>query len=50
MCKSDRWSDDEISKLVALWADDEVQKQFDGTTRNGKVFSKLADCLRGAGY
>ena len=52
MGRSDRWSDDEILKLVAFWADDAVQKQLDGRrpTRHGTVFSKLADCLRGAGY
>ena len=30
MGRSDRWSDDEILKLVAFWADDAVQKQLDG--------------------
>ena len=52
MGRSDRWSDENFLKLVAFLADDAVQKQLDGhrPTRHGKVFSKLADCLRGAGY
>ena len=48
--KGERWSEDEVSKLIAVWGDEAIQKQLDGTTRNGKVFTKMSECLLAAGY
>ncbi len=44
------WSSDELDILVNAWAEDAVQAQLDGTTRNAKVFQELAGILAAAGY
>ena len=30
--KGERWGDEEVSKLIAVWSDDEIQKQLDGAS------------------
>ena len=42
--KADRpsWKDEEVKALLAIWSAEEIQSQLDGTTRNSKVFSKIA--------
>ena len=34
MARCSLWSDEEVKKLIAVWGEEEIQSQLDGTTRN----------------
>ena len=36
------WTDAEVTALIAIWGEEEIQRQLDGATRNIKVYEKLA--------
>ena len=40
------WSDAEVAALIAIWGEEEIQCQLDGTTRNIKVYRKIAEKLQ----
>ena len=48
--RTKNWSDEELDILVNAWAEESVQEQLDGTTRNARVFNDLAGILKGAGF
>ena len=41
------WTDEEVNALIAIWAEEEIHKQLDGSTRNIKVcmYEKIATRL-----
>ena len=40
------WTDDEICALLSIWAEDSIQRQLLGATRNSTVFRTIADKLK----
>ena len=36
------WTDREVTTLIAIWGEEEIQRQLDGAIRNIKVYKKLA--------
>ena len=46
------WSNKEVKALIAIWSDDKIQEQLDGTVRNKAVFEKIAGKMveMGIGY
>lgn len=38
----DRWSDDEVQALLSLYAEESIQQQLHGATRNDKVYSCIS--------
>lgn len=44
------WTDAEAFKLIELWGDQSVQEELEGCKKNSKIFSKLSDQMRAAGY
>ena len=41
----DRWEDSEVLCLLEIWGDSEIQKQFEGSTRNKKIFETISERL-----
>ena len=41
----DQWEDSEILCLLEIWGDSEIQKQFEGSTRNKKIFETISERL-----
>ncbi|KAL3050827.1 hypothetical protein OYC64_001151 [Pagothenia borchgrevinki] len=48
--KSTPWSIDEVTTFLHLIADDKIQRELDGTTRNLKVFQEVSALLSVRGY
>ncbi|XP_033973077.1 uncharacterized protein LOC117471977 [Trematomus bernacchii] len=48
--KSTPWSVDEVTTFLHLIADDKIQRELDGTTRNLKVFQEVSALLSVRGY
>ena len=44
------WSEHETLYLIALWGKDSIQVQIEGCARNRKVYVKLAEQMKEAGY
>ena len=44
------WGQDEVLKLIAIWADDRVQAQLEDCHRNRDVFERVAKLLREEAY
>ena len=42
MENSEKWSDNDVQALLALYATEEVQSGLEGCTRNLKIFGKVA--------
>ena len=42
---SDRWEDSEVLCLLEIWGDSEIQKQFEGSTRNKKIYETISERL-----
>ena len=42
------WTDAEVTAIVAIWGEEEIERQLDGATKNLKVYEKKLelDCLR----
>lgn len=38
----DRWSDDEVQALLSLFAEESIQQQLHGATRNDKVYACIS--------
>lgn len=45
----DKWTDDEVQALLALYATEEVQREFEGTQKNLKIFAKISTLLADSG-
>ena len=39
------WSEEEVTVLIAIWGEEEIQRELDGSTRNIKVYEKIASRL-----
>lgn len=38
----ERWTDDEVQVLLCIYAEEEIQREFESTARNDKVYAKMA--------
>ena len=36
------WSEEEVTALISIWGEEEIQAQLDGATRNIKVYENIA--------
>jgi hypothetical protein len=43
-------SDNEVSALITIWGDENIQDQLDGATRNKAIFETIAKKLQESGY
>ena len=50
MAQGSLWSDEEVKALIAIWGEEGIQDQLDGTTRNIKVYGKISDRLCELGF
>ena len=48
--KSTQWSIAEVQTLLCLVAEDRIQKELDGATRNEKVYKEVAKLMEDHGY
>ena len=46
MVRGSLWTNDEVSALIAVWGEEEIQHQLDGAKRNIKVYEKITDRLK----
>ena len=44
------WTHDETRALIWIWADSEIQKDFETCRRNASIYEKLATRLRDSGF
>ena len=44
------WSDAEIRTLIGLWADKNIQREFDVSIRNKEIYQKVAKDMQDQGY
>ena len=44
------WSDAEVSALIAVWGEANIQEQLDGASRNQTIFVNIAKKLKESGY
>ncbi|XP_039647548.1 uncharacterized protein LOC120553322 isoform X2 [Perca fluviatilis] len=45
MLNSEKWTDAEVQALLAMYANEEVQRDLEGSTRNIKIFGKISSEL-----
>ena len=50
MSRGSTWSDAEVSVLITVWGEADVQEQLDGATRNQTIFANIAKKLKESGY
>ena len=50
MSRGSTWSDAEVSALITVWGEADVQEQLDGATRNQTIFANIAKKLKESGY
>ena len=48
--KGQNWRDAEILTLIKIWADEEIQGEFEKSRRNAWTFVKIAQRMKDAGY
>ena len=41
--RSNNWTTEEISTLIAMWSEREVQQIFDGKDKNTKAYARIGD-------
>ena len=46
MARGSLWTNDEVSALIAVWGEEEIQHQLEGVKRNIKVYQKIAARLK----
>ena len=44
------WTHDETRALIRIWADSEIQKDFETCRRNASIYEKLVTRLRDSGF
>uniref|UniRef100_A0A3B3QY72 Myb/SANT-like DNA-binding domain-containing protein n=1 Tax=Paramormyrops kingsleyae TaxID=1676925 RepID=A0A3B3QY72_9TELE len=44
------WTNEETQALIAIWSDEQIQRDLDGTTRNKKVFAIISSRLEDMGH
>lgn len=42
MSRGSTWSDAEVSALIAIWGEADIQEQLDGATRNQTIFANIS--------
>ena len=48
--RSNNWTTKEISKLIAMWSEREVQRIFDGKDENTKAYARIGDRMKETGF
>ena len=48
--RGQNWRDAEIVTLIKIWAEEEIQKEFEKSRRNAGTFIKIAQRMKDAGY
>ncbi len=46
----DRWTDNEVQALLAFYANDEIQRDFECSWRNEKIYLEMSAYLDGLGF
>ena len=46
MSRGSAWSDNEVSALITIWGDEDIQDQLDGATRNKTIIEIIARSSR----
>ena len=49
MSRGSSWSDAEVTALISVWGDADIQEQLDGATRNRSIFEKISKKLHEGG-
>uniref|UniRef100_A0A1X7TPP6 Myb/SANT-like DNA-binding domain-containing protein n=1 Tax=Amphimedon queenslandica TaxID=400682 RepID=A0A1X7TPP6_AMPQE len=44
------WGDDEVYELIAVWSDDTIQCELEGSQRNQHVYKKISEHLSNKGF
>ena len=39
---TDKWTDEEVKALLAIYASEEIQRSFEGSQRNIKIFATIS--------
>lgn len=47
---AESWSVDEVQTFLLLVAEERIQRELDGATRNEKIFQEVAQLLAAHGY
>ena len=47
--RSNNWTNEEISMLISMWSEREVQRIFDGKDNNTKAYARIDDRIKDAG-
>lgn len=50
MSHSSAWSDAEVTALISIWGDTDIQEQVDGATWNKTIFVTISKRLQENGY
>ncbi|KAK0146562.1 Zinc finger protein with KRAB and SCAN domains 2 [Merluccius polli] len=48
--KSTPWSVEEVQTFLSLVAEERIQRELDGTTRNEKIYQEIAQLMATHGY
>ena len=48
--RSNNWTTEEISTLIAMWSEREVQQIFDGKDKNTKAYARIGDRMKETGF
>ena len=46
MARENLWSEAEVTSLIAIWDEEEIHCQLDGTKRNITVYKKIVEKLQ----
>ena len=49
MSRGSSWSDAEVTALISVWGDADIQEQLDGATRNRSIYEKISKKLHESG-
>ena len=49
MSRGSSWSDAEVTALISIWGDADIQEQLDGATRNRSIYEHISKKLRESG-
>ena len=49
MSRGSSWSDTEVTALISIWGDADIQEQLDGATRNRSIYEHISKKLHESG-
>ena len=50
MSRGSAWADAEVTALISIWGEAEIQEQLDGATRNKTIYTKISNKLHEMGF